>query len=216
MTAWTDRSESIDALAAAWVKAAGEMDEVPRTRRVNAGPIKYTYADLGDALSMARPILASHGLLVTQSVDCTETDVLVSTTMLHSSGQWVTTTPVRMPLGKTAQNTGSSITYARRYSLMAFLGLATDDDDGASASPREARSKAAPARPEPRQAPEPRTEQEAEIRRRMAQLPTGDRDELKRMFVDEFGCNLSELEPSLHVAALAFIVEALEPITVPE
>lgn len=216
MTAWTDRSENIDALAAAWVKAAGEMDEVPRTRKVNAGPIKYTYADLGDALGMARPILSGHGLLVTQSIDCTESDVLVTTTMLHSSGQWVTTTPVRMPIGKTAQATGSSITYARRYALMAFLGLATDDDDGASASPRTDRSNTPVVRSEARPVPEARTEQEAEIRRRLAQIPAHVAATIKTAFTAEFGCTLTDLEPTLHVAALALVLEQIEQAEVTE
>jgi len=210
MTAWTDRSETITELAAAWTRAAGEMDEVPRTRKVNAGPIKYTYADLGGVRSMARTILSGHGLLVTQSIACTESDVLVTTTMLHSSGQWVTTTPVRMPIGKTAQATGSSITYARRYALMAFLGLATDDDDGASASPRTERSNTPVVRSEARPVPEARTEQEAEIRRRLAQIPAHVAATIKTAFMAEFGCTLTDLEPTLHVAALALVLEQIE------
>jgi len=203
MTPWIDRSETIEALAAAWVQAAGKMTDVPRTREVKAGPIRYSYADLGDALSMARPILAEHSLLLTQSIDCTDHEVLVTTTMLHASGQWVTSTPVHLPLGKTAQNTGSAITYARRYGLMAFLGLATEDDDGAAASPRVERPPAA-------KVIEARTEQESEIRRRLAQIPAARSGEIRHAFREEFGCTLSDLEPSLHVAALAFILEQIE------
>jgi hypothetical protein len=38
-----------------------------------------------------------------------------------------------MPSKGGPQDIGSAISYARRYALMAFLGLATDDDDGAGA-----------------------------------------------------------------------------------
>lgn len=210
MTAWTDRSESIADLAAAWVAATRALEMIPKTRKVSAGPIRYSYADLGDVLATAMPILGANDLLVTQSVDCTETDVLVTTTMLHASGQYISSTPVRMPIGKTAQATGSSITYARRYGLMAFLGLATDDDDGASASPREVRSKPPVVRSDGRSVPEARTEQEAEIRRRLAQIPAARAAEIKTAFMAEFGCTLADLEPTLHVAALALVLEEID------
>jgi len=59
---------------------------------------------------------------------------------MHTSGEFLTHKPTRLPVGMDAQKTGSAITYARRYSLMAALGLATEDDDGASAPPRKERT----------------------------------------------------------------------------
>lgn len=136
-------AEPIDKLAAALVKALGELKDVAKTRTANVGQYKYTYADLGDAMDMVRPILTVNGLGVMQSVSSTERGVGVSTVIIHESGQTMTFGPLVMPAGNTPQATGSAITYARRYSLLAALGLATEeDDDGqAAARPPQQRSK---------------------------------------------------------------------------
>lgn len=42
--------------------------------------------------------------------------------------------PLVLPYGNSPQAAGSAITYARRYALVAALGLATEDDDGAAAT----------------------------------------------------------------------------------
>jgi hypothetical protein len=56
--------------------------------------------------------------------------VQVETILLHASGQTISdvlTVPVIKP---DAQGLGSAITYARRYALAAFVGVAPEDDDG--------------------------------------------------------------------------------------
>ena len=127
-----------DTLAAAFVAAQQSLADVAKGRRANAGQYAYAYADLSDVLGQVRPVLAAHGLAITQSVSTAIDEVLVTTTLLHTSGQTLVVGPLAMPLGKTAQQTGSSITYARRYAIMALLGLAAadEDDDGAQAAPR--------------------------------------------------------------------------------
>jgi hypothetical protein len=203
MEAWTDRSETIDALAAAIVKAVGQMSEVVKSRTANAGAYSYSYADLGDALGMARPILASCGLALLQSAESNHDEVVVHTTVLHESGQYVAFAPTRLPAGKTAQATGSAITYARRYSLMAALGLATEDDDGASASPRSEK-----AQPQKRVAKpvEPRTEEEAEIRSILASLPSAVGARIRGQFKAQFGGGLADLDPGQHAEALDWVI----------
>ena len=59
--------------------------------------------------------------------------MFLETTLLHTSGQWIKS---EYPLLQgTAQQTGSSLTYARRYSLSSIAGIAADeDDDGTSAT----------------------------------------------------------------------------------
>lgn len=129
-------------LCAAWVGALGELEDVARGREAvvetkAGGSYRYRYADLGDVLSQARAVLARHGLAVFQVAEAAA-DVTVTTTVMHTSGAWLTFAPFRLPAGNTAQSTGSAITYARRYCLMSILGLATDDDDGAAAGTRDA------------------------------------------------------------------------------
>lgn len=134
MSAFADRSETIGELAKALTAALGELEDVVKTQTAKAGTFSYKYATLADALGMARPILAKHGVAVMQTAETDENVVSVWTTLMHSSGEFLTHQPTRLPSGADAQKTGSAITYARRYSLMAALGLATEDDDGASAS----------------------------------------------------------------------------------
>lgn len=138
MSGWADRSETISELLAAFVAAQKQMINVGKGRRANAGQFGYNYADLSDVLSDVRPVLTVNGLGITQTAEVVGDDVILWTTLVHTSGQFITAAPTRLAAGKTAQQTGSSITYARRYSLLAMLGVAAadDDDDGASAGVR--------------------------------------------------------------------------------
>jgi ERF superfamily protein len=121
---------------AAWVAALGELQEVPRKQTANAGTYSYKYAELGDVLSHVRPVLTRHGLAVWQIPEVDQAEVVVTTIVTHTSGDERSFPPLRLPAGPTAQAIGSAITYARRYDLMSILGLATDDDDGATAGTR--------------------------------------------------------------------------------
>lgn len=209
MSAWYERSEQIDAIAPSIVKALGELNEVPRKRTANTGSYSYSYADLGDAIGMTREILAANDLALTQSAEVLEDEVVIWTTLLHASGQYLTYAPTRLPAGKTAQNTGSAITYARRYSLMAALGLATEDDDGASASPRgEGRSK--PAAKKQFRAPEsPRTPEEEEIRSILASIPAEAAARIRGEFRAVFGGGLTDLPNDRHPEAFEWVVGAV-------
>jgi hypothetical protein len=217
VSAWHDRSETIDALAAALVKAVGELSDVPKGRQVNAGPMKYRYADLGDALGMVRPVLARHGIAVLQQVTSEPGTVQVWTTLLHCSGQFMTQAPLGMPEGKTPQQTGSAITYARRYALLAALGLATEDDDGQTAAQASMGRSVSHQQPERAQAALPqRTPEEGKIRALLADLLPDERFAMREAFVDQWGCPLTALEPSLHPAALAWLEDLLHsPLTEP-
>lgn len=209
MTAWADKSDTIDALAASLVNALGEMTDVVKTQTANAGQYAYSYATLADALQMARPILASHGLAITQTAEATHDEVIIWTTMVHQSGQYVTYAPLRLPAGKTAQNTGSALSYGKRYALMAVLGLATEDDDGANASPRGERPRQEARQAPVKKAPGPRSEEESEIRSLLASVPTGVAARMRGEFKAVFGGGLAELPVERHVEALEWMIGAV-------
>ena len=193
---WTSSPE-IQNISASLVKALGELSDVPKGREAKI-PTKtgasygYRYADLADALSMVRPILAKHDLAVTQTASNPDHDtVAITTTLLHASGQWITFDPLLLPNGRTAQETGSAITYGRRYSLLAVLGLAAEDDDGAGAAPRQPRN--APSRSTEREtapvkkAPVPSTPEADEIKRMLAEVTADTAKSIKAEFLTEFG-----------------------------
>jgi ERF superfamily len=130
-------SPQIDQLAAALASAQAEFSAVPKGS--NNPFFKSKYAALPEVVASATPVLAKYGLAVTQLItvdsDMHGTYDGLTTTLLHSSGQYISTT-MRLHLPKIdPQGQGSAVTYARRYSYMAILGLVADeDDDGNSAS----------------------------------------------------------------------------------
>jgi len=61
---------------------------------------------------------------------------VLTTRLMHSSGEWLEGEWPLNPVKNDPQALGAASTYARRYSLMAALGIATEDDDGETASGR--------------------------------------------------------------------------------
>lgn len=138
-------SESIAQLANALVAANADLTDVQKKGSASiptksGGTYSYAYATLPDILQSVRPVLAKHGLAVLQNATIGhDGNLYVSTMLIHHSGEYLALEPLPMPLGHTAQETGSAITYGRRYHLLAALGLAADDDDdGSTAAPRNA------------------------------------------------------------------------------
>lgn len=127
-------SETLDEIAPMWVNALNEMRDVSRENVADTGSYKYRYSSLDQATKQAREVLTKHGLGVQQSAHGDQLGtVSITTRVWHTSGQWIEADPLTMPAKGGPQDVGSAISYGRRYALMAFLGLATDDDDGAGA-----------------------------------------------------------------------------------
>lgn len=126
------RSESIGKLAEALAKAQGEIKNAVKDA---ANPFfKSKYADLASIRDACAGPLAANGLAVIQTPRATEAGVEVETLLAHSSGEWIADT-LALPVAKAdAQGIGSAITYARRYTLAAFAGVAAEDDDGNAAA----------------------------------------------------------------------------------
>lgn len=102
---------------------------------------KSRYADLHNVLSAVRPVLAKHGLAVTQVIDSSAPGAhsMLVTRLLHTSGESISSS-VPLAVSKSGpQEFGSVMSYLRRYSLMALCGIAgaDDDDDGEAATPRK-------------------------------------------------------------------------------
>lgn len=137
-------SEKLEALAGALASAQGEIEAAVKDR-VNPH-FKSKYADLTSVWDACRPALKTHGLSVLQEVTGNADTVMVSTRIMHKSGQWIECGPVSVPLGKKdAQGVGSAITYAKRYGLSAALGVVADDDDDGNAASQRPTNANAPA-----------------------------------------------------------------------
>lgn len=129
------------------VAALGELHEPRKEGKVHAGQRQYTYLTLPDLLGEVRRVCAAHQLAVMQEVRTSDTGHLsVETVLVHASGHEFRSGPLLAHQPDAPQALGSWITYARRYSLATFVGLAGDDDDDAQ--------KAQEAAHKPRRAPQ--------------------------------------------------------------
>ena len=133
------QSDSIAKLAPALVAAQAEMVNAPKETKGQVGSQIRYYTDLPTLTDLVRPILAKHALAYLQLPSGgAGGQVGLTTRLLHDSGEWIED-DYTMPAGQGAQGVGSALTYARRYALMALLGIAADDDDGAAASQGQSR-----------------------------------------------------------------------------
>lgn len=125
-------SEKNDLICKAFVQARSKLKNPHRDSQAARGK----YAKLEAIVALVNPILVEYGLTFTQTVKCTANHMRVRTTLIHESGQTMFTDSAPMQFGDkpTPQTIGGLTTYAKRYGLLAMLGIEHDlDDDGQTA-----------------------------------------------------------------------------------
>jgi hypothetical protein len=92
------------------------------------------YATLEGCLDAAKTALRENNLALTQQIH-PEPDRLV-TRLIHTSGEFIEDggVPLKPKDPTNPQALASAVTYARRYGLMAMLGITGEDDDGNAAT----------------------------------------------------------------------------------
>ena len=124
-------STSISAIAKALAAASADLRN-PAMDATNPG-FKSKFISLVGLIDSLRAPLHAHGIIVLQPVSSPVAGrVRVTTTLLHSSGEWMSST-ADLASGATAQSFGTAVSYLRRYTLQAMLGVSGDadaDDDG--------------------------------------------------------------------------------------
>lgn len=130
------KSETIGKLAEALSKAQGMMKGAIKD---SENPyFRSAYADLSSVWEACREPLSKHGLSVVQTTEISGAgEPIIVTTLLHSSGEWISGELLVKPVKPDPQSIGSAITYGRRYALSALVGIAPEDDDGEAAQGRE-------------------------------------------------------------------------------
>ena len=121
------------------------LNEVPNfvtDETAQAGKKTYKYLNLATILKTIKPVFEKHGLAFSQRVtfdnagEARQVIGTVETIIFDSEEQMVACSYPFFVTGD-PQQVGSAITYARRYSLYAVLGIFPDkDDDGAYAKQR--------------------------------------------------------------------------------
>ena len=138
-------------LFTALIKAQSEMGSA--VKDAQNPHFRSRYASLAAVIDAVIPVLNANGVGVLQLPSIEGSEVRLTTILMHSSGQRLSST-VGAPLGKKqdAQAVGSAITYLRRYSLQSIMGLPVEDDDGNAASRRQPQRRQVPETSAPTQA----------------------------------------------------------------
>jgi hypothetical protein len=160
------QSENLDQLFTALSAFQGEVPNLFKSDTVKVttktgGSYSFKYVPLEEAVPVVRPLLAKHGLAVTQLLGAKS----VLTILTHTSGQYIGRDfSYEHLLSKDAdsQKEGGLITYFRRYSFMSICFLVADEDDDSNGangnSFTKSSTKPAPkvTAPAPKPAPAPR------------------------------------------------------------
>ena len=113
-------------------RLAAAQAAMPALKKGAINPFtKSKYVDLKSLINTVKPVLNKHGLFLRQEVSGGDDGtVTIKTTLFTPEGESLSTEPLKIPFAgqNLAQAMGAAITYARRYSLMALLGLVGDDD----------------------------------------------------------------------------------------
>jgi ERF superfamily len=132
-------SESIGTIAAALAKAQAQLvnPEKSLVATVRSDGRRGTeqtfrYAPLSSGLDIVRKTLSQYEIATVQTTAIDQVAGIVNlTTMLaHSSGEWIASDWPVCPIAETERphRMGAALTYARRYSLFALVGIAGEDD----------------------------------------------------------------------------------------
>ena len=145
------KSESITHLAAALALAQAEMPVAVFDAQNKF--LNNKYASLGAVIEASRPILAKHKLSLMQFPISDASGIGVESVLTHESGEFVAervVIPLTEEKGKTkVQCAGSTLTYLRRYSWAAILGMYSDEDSDGGSPLQAFAPKAGPMLPPP-------------------------------------------------------------------
>lgn len=116
-------------LFAALAKAQSEFLEIKKSEDGQIGNQKFKYADLDQLIKATRPALTKHELAVIQLLNTEDGDNFVTTLLVHSSGQSISSKVVisRADCVR-VQDFGKASSYLRRYGYSSILCLAADSD----------------------------------------------------------------------------------------
>lgn len=126
-----DASKEINELIPALLKAQKKMGSA---KKDSDNPFfKSKYANFNSVLEACKDQLNDAGIAILQPTSVVGEQTHVSTVLVHESGQWIKATMIALE-ARDMQKSGSSVSYARRYTLQSLVAIPTsDDDDGEGA-----------------------------------------------------------------------------------
>ena len=121
--------EGID-IYKALIEFQKKCPEISLDSEVAFKSVKFKYASLPHIIKTIRPIMASCGLGFTHLVSSNG----VMCVLVHESGQSIQSEPFKLTSGTDPKDQGGAITYSKRYTLCAMLGICAEDDQDAPKS----------------------------------------------------------------------------------
>jgi hypothetical protein len=132
-------SPSLGALAAALARAQAAIANPEKSLTATIvspfpreGSRTFRYAPLSSGLDLVRKCLGQHEIATVQTttIDHDSGLIRLTTTLVHASGEWVSSDWPVCPVSETAapHRLGAALTYARRYALFTLVGIAGEDD----------------------------------------------------------------------------------------
>lgn len=126
------RSESLGQLALALAKAQGEMGSAIKD---STNPFfKSRYTSRAAVRAAYTPALSKYQLAFLQPARTIGRSVIITSLLIHSSGEFIEETMVWTAKDDSPQAVGSALTYGLRYGAVAMTGVAAEDDDGEGTS----------------------------------------------------------------------------------
>src|ERR1035441_664483 len=131
-------SENVAAIATALAKAQTDLSNPEKSmvgiiynHRADT-PQSFRYASLSSGLDIIRKTLGGQQIAVAQTthIDRASGMVNLTTVLLHTSGEWLSSDWPVCQLSETSapRRMGAALTYARRYALFSMVGIAGEDD----------------------------------------------------------------------------------------
>ena len=124
-------SDTITAIMPALLKAQAAF--APAVKAKVNPHFKSKYVPLDAVLDAIAEPLRTCGIAILQPTTIQDGRTVLVTRLVHESGEWIEGRYPVHPVKADPQGEGSALTYARRYALMALVGIAPEDDDGNAA-----------------------------------------------------------------------------------
>jgi len=167
------QSDEVNELFAALSKAQSELkpaakDGVNPAFAKGNNPQAGKFNSLTACWESCRECLAKNQLAVVQTPIVSQGTYYLVTTLGHATGQYIKSITPLLLAKNDSQSFGAAMTYFRRFSLCAIVGISPEDDDGAA---ERIKAEKAEEQEKLRNYPKPTAEQVNELRAIIKQCP---------------------------------------------
>lgn len=121
------RSNEVDQIVEALLKVQAEAPAPVKNKKGNRGP----YADVFAMLDAVKPIASKHGILIYQHHRRDKGDIVVHSTLIHKSGQWLDSRLEANPIESDLtyfQDRSTAFTYTKRHLIQTQFAMGGDEE----------------------------------------------------------------------------------------